>query len=63
MSGADANARWQETVSSLGGRSEYERVWNLFLEGARHPPGTRPAHISMASTREELIAAVVRRAH
>jgi SAM-dependent methyltransferase len=28
--------------------------WKLFLEGARHPLEDRPAHISMASTREEL---------
>jgi SAM-dependent methyltransferase len=28
--------------------------WNVFTEGARYPLDRRPAHISMASTREEL---------
>lgn len=28
--------------------------WNIFTEGARYPLDRRPAHISMASTREEL---------
>ena len=28
--------------------------WNVFAEGARYPLDRRPAHISMASTREEL---------
>jgi SAM-dependent methyltransferase len=28
--------------------------WNVFTEGARYPLERRPAHISMASTREEL---------
>jgi SAM-dependent methyltransferase len=28
--------------------------WNVFVEGSRYPLDRRPAHISMASTREEL---------
>jgi SAM-dependent methyltransferase len=28
--------------------------WNVFIEGTRYPLDQRPAHISMASTREEL---------
>ena len=28
--------------------------WNVFIEGTRYPLERRPAHISMASTREEL---------
>jgi ubiquinone/menaquinone biosynthesis C-methylase UbiE len=28
--------------------------WNVFIEGTRYPIERRPAHISMASTREEL---------
>jgi ubiquinone/menaquinone biosynthesis C-methylase UbiE len=28
--------------------------WNVFIEGTRYPIESRPAHISMASTREEL---------
>jgi SAM-dependent methyltransferase len=31
-----------------------EAGWELFLEGAKHPPEQRPAHISMASSRGEL---------
>jgi SAM-dependent methyltransferase len=31
-----------------------EHGWNVFTEGARYPLDRRPAHISMASTREEL---------
>jgi len=31
-----------------------EHGWNVFTEGARYPIDRRPAHISMASTREEL---------
>jgi ubiquinone/menaquinone biosynthesis C-methylase UbiE len=31
-----------------------ESGWRLFREGARHPLDRRPAHISMASSREEL---------
>jgi SAM-dependent methyltransferase len=31
-----------------------EHGWSVFTEGARYPVDRRPAHISMASTREEL---------
>ncbi|HXQ82338.1 MAG TPA: class I SAM-dependent methyltransferase [Opitutaceae bacterium] len=31
-----------------------EHGWNVFTEATRYPPDRRPAHLSMASTREEL---------
>jgi SAM-dependent methyltransferase len=35
---------------------ESESGWRLFLEGSLYPLSTRPAHISMASTKEEFVA-------
>lgn len=50
-------------VLCAGGRCYFDNFhfgsapgWELFLEGAKHPPEHRPAHISMASSREELDA-------